>query len=99
MPGRDASRLCTRKNESRAVELHLDRGTALERLVDDAIALGELEQRVELVRRRVGLDVEAQANRRKTDRRILGDAERAAKVEIAFGRHLGGLERNVERGR
>src|SRR2546430_1179852 len=84
---------------SRAVQLHLDRGTALERLVDDAIALGELEQRVELVRRRVGLDVEAQANRRKTDRRILGHAERAAKVEIAFGRHLAGLEWNVERGR
>src|SRR5262249_5763556 len=88
-----------RCSASRAVELHLDRGAASERLVDDAIALGELEQRVELVRRRVGLDLEAQANRRKTDRRILGHAERAAKVEIAFGRYLAGLERDVERGR
>src|SRR5262249_10307536 len=84
---------------SRALELHLDRGAAPERLVDHAIALAELEQRVQLVLRRVGLDVEAQANRRKTDRCILGHAERAAKVEIAFGRHLGGLERDVEGGR
>src|SRR5262245_6440577 len=87
------------RQRSGARELHLDRGAAPERLVDHAIALGELEQRVELVRRRVGLDVEAQANRRKADRRILGHAERAAKVEIAFGRYLAGLERNVERGR
>src|SRR5262245_63307763 len=46
---------------------HLDWGAAPERLVDHAIALGELEKRVQLVLRRVGLDVEAQANRRKTD--------------------------------
>src|SRR6266545_7797884 len=83
--------------KSRAIHPHLDRRAALERLVDHAVALGELEQLVELVLRRVGLDVEAQADLRETDRRVLGDAERAAEVEIAFGRHLGGLERDVDR--
>ena len=80
-------------------ELHLDRRAALERLVDHAIALGELEQLVELLLRRVGVDVEAQPDLREADRRVLGDAERAAEVEVAFRRHLAGLERNVERGR
>src|SRR5262249_11147589 len=41
---------------------------------------------------------ETQANGGKADRRILGDAERAAEVEIAFGRDLGGFQRHVERG-
>src|SRR3954470_18004985 len=38
---------------STAVELHLDRRAALDRLVDHAIALGQLEQLVELVLGRV----------------------------------------------
>src|SRR5215471_15283071 len=63
-------------------QLHLDRRAALDGLVDDAIALGELEQLVELLLRRVGLDV-----------------ERAAEIEVALGRDLAGLERDVERGR
>src|SRR5690242_10846870 len=67
---------------SSAIELHLDGRAALERLVDDAVALGELEELVELVLWRVGVQIEAQANGRKTDRRILGDPERAAKVEV-----------------
>src|SRR5882757_9346945 len=84
---------------SRALQLHLDRRAALDGLVDDAIALRELEQLIELLLRRVGLDVEAQADLREADRRVLGDAERAAEVEVALGRDLAGLERNVERGR
>ena len=35
----------------------------------------------------------------KADRRILGDAERAAEIEIALGATRGRLQRNVERGR
>ena len=54
---------------------------------------------IELVLRGVGVDLEAQTDRRKTNRRILGHAERAAEVEIALGRDLAGFERNVERGR
>src|SRR5262249_35193605 len=98
-PGHDAPEPAGVWQRSRALELHLDWGAAPERLVDHAIALGELEQRVQLVLRRVGLDVEAQANRRKTDGRILGHAERAAKVEIASRRPLAGLERDAEAGR
>src|SRR4051812_12288957 len=83
---------------STAVELHLDRRAALDRLVDHAIPLGQLEQLVELVLGRVGLDVEAQADLRKADRRVLGHTERAAEVEVAFCRHPPGLERDVDRG-
>src|SRR5262245_18124189 len=82
-----------------ALQLHVDRRTALERLVDHAVTLGELEQLVELLLRRVGLDVEAQADLRKADWRGLVDAERAAEVEVALRRDLAGLERDVERGR
>src|SRR5689334_5433747 len=65
----------------------------LDGLVDHAIALGELEQQVELVLRRVGADFETQANLGKADRRFLVDAERAAKIEIAFCDYMAGPER------
>src|SRR6185437_6355772 len=84
---------------SGARELYLDRRTALDRLIDDAITLGKLEQLVELFLRRVSFEIEAQTNLREADRCILGDAERAAKIEIALGRHFAGLQRNIERGR
>src|SRR6202166_3396991 len=87
------------ENASLPFQADLDRRSAADRLIDDAIALGELEQLVELVLRHVGGDVEAQANLRQGDRRLLGDAERAAKIEIAFGRHRAGFERHVDRGR
>jgi hypothetical protein len=41
---------------------------------------------VDFVLWRVGIEFEAQADLRKADRRILGDAERTAKVEITFRR-------------
>src|SRR5438034_2351111 len=85
--------------ELRTSELDLDGRTAPERLIDDAIALGKLEQLFELILRRVGVDLEAQANRGKSDRRLLGHSERTAEVEIALGRDRGGLERNLQRGR
>src|SRR5215468_11259410 len=85
--------------ELRAAKLHLDRGAASERLIDDAIALGQLQELFELVGWRVGVDVEAQANGSKSNRRILDNAERTTEVEITLGRDRGGLDRNVERGR
>jgi len=52
-------------------------------LIDDAIALGELDQAFDLVGRRVGVEIEAQTNVAKADRRRAAEAERAAKIEIA----------------
>jgi hypothetical protein len=63
------------------------------------IAFGELEQLIEFVLCRIGMEIEAQADLAEADRRILGDAKRAAEIEIAFRRHPAGLERNIERGR
>ena len=51
-----------------------------------AIALGELQQRIDALLRLVGVEIEAQPDRAKADRRILGDAERAAEIEVALGR-------------
>src|SRR5262245_66131202 len=84
---------------SRPAKLHRDGRPALERLINDAVALGELEQLIELVLWSLGVDLEAQADRRKANRRILRHAERAPEVEIALGCDLAGFERNVERGR
>lgn len=53
--------------------------------MDDAIALGELHQRGHLLVREVAVDFHREADRAEADRRILDDAERAAKVEIALG--------------
>src|SRR5690349_2123582 len=60
------------------------RGRLAEGLEDDAVALGQLEQRVEAVLRLVGVELEAQAQVGEADRRGLVDAERAARVEVAF---------------
>ena len=50
-----------------------DLGIARQRLVDDAIAFGQLEQRGELFGRRVAVEVEAQANVGEADRGLLVD--------------------------
>ena len=54
-----------------------------QRLQHHAIALGQLQKRVELVLRRVGVEFELKPNVGEPDRRLLVDAERAAKVEVA----------------
>src|SRR2546429_8507987 len=70
---------------SHAIETHLDGRAGLDRLIDHAIALGELEQLVELLLALVGVDRKGEPDPREADRRILGDAERAAEIEIALG--------------
>src|SRR5580698_5609804 len=79
------------------LEANLDRRSVFQCLIDDAITLGEFEQLIELVLVRVGVDIKAQANLRKANRRILGDAERAAEIEITLSRDGGGLEWNLQR--
>ena len=58
-------------------------GRSPERLVNDAVVLGELDEDLELVARRGGIEIEAQTNVAKADRRRAAHAERAAKIEIA----------------
>src|SRR6478752_7337547 len=55
-----------------------------QRLVDDAVALGEAQQRRQLLIRRVGIQRELQANVPEADRGVLRDAERAAEVEVTL---------------
>src|SRR5690242_7617023 len=84
---------------SPALQLDLHRRAVADGLVDHAIALGQLEQLIELVGRRVGIDIEAQPDLREADRRVLGDAERATEIEVAFGRNDARTKRDIERGR
>src|SRR6478672_6057639 len=83
----------------RSHPLHLDihRRALGDGLIHYAIALGELEQLVELVLRRIGFDIEAEPDLAEPDRGLLVDAERAAKIQIALGRDRAGLERDGER--
>src|SRR5437016_5785565 len=53
-------------------------------LIDDAIALGQPNKRIQLIFGCVGLQVEVKADALKSNRRILGDTQSAAKIEIAF---------------
>src|SRR3954469_20089206 len=55
-----------------------------ERLVDDAVALGEAQQRLDVLICCIGVQVKGGANRRKTYGRLLVDAERAPEVEVAL---------------
>src|SRR5690348_1100033 len=77
---------------SDALQLDVHRRALGDGLIDHAIALGELQKLVELVLRRVRLDVEAQPDLAEADRRLLVDTEGAAEVEIALGRHGSRLE-------
>src|SRR5690242_5869402 len=70
----------------------------VERLVDDAVALGQLEQRGELLVVGVRVQLEAQADVPEADGRLLVDAERAFEVEVALGVDAA-LGADVQRGR
>src|SRR5690242_17975706 len=91
-------RMTVQRRGSTALERDLNRWAAADGLINNAISLGQLEQLIELVGRGIGVEVEPQPDLRKADRGLLGDAERAAKIEIAFGRHRSGTQWNVERG-
>ena len=71
-----------------------------QRLKHDAVALGQLEQLVELLLRRVAGELERQADVAEADGRLAVDAERAAEVEIALGAYVrGGRARRRSRSR
>ena len=69
-----------------------------ERLVDDAVPLGQPKQRVELLVGCVGLQLESQPDRLKADGRILVDGECAPHVELSLGMDATDRDRHLERG-
>src|SRR5207248_4867250 len=73
----------------------LDRDAPGEGLVDDAVALGQREQRLELLRRRFGDELEPQTDRAEPDGRLAVDGHRAAKVEVSLGEHTTPRHRDV----
>ena len=99
---RDAFRaapLDTEQIQSSSRRRHRQLRLLVDRLEHHAIAFGELHQRIDPLLRLVRLEFEGQADRPEADRRILGDAQRAAEVEVAFGRNGRAVELELQRGR
>ena len=61
-----------------------DLGSVTQRLVNDAVALSQSNQRGELFFAGVGVQIEMQSNFLKADGHVHGNAERSAEIEIAF---------------
>src|SRR4029078_8358481 len=76
-----------------------DLGRLAQRLKDDAIALGQAQQSAQLVFRRIGVQIEMEADALKSNRGVLGDTQRAAKIEIAFGFDRAAANDDADRGR
>src|SRR5262245_53539421 len=68
---------------SHPLHRHRDFRSVLDGLIDHAIAFRQLEQQIELVLRRIGSDLEAQADLLEPNGGFLVDAERAAEIQIA----------------
>jgi len=67
-----------------------------ERLINNAIALGELKKRRYLLFGRICIQIEAQSDFLKADRDFLGNGERSAKIKVAFGANGRVAQRNLE---
>src|SRR5271154_4837584 len=63
-----------------------------------AIPLRELDERGQLVGARGGFEIEAQTDRAESHRRVLGDAQGAAEIQIALGAYRAALHVDVEGG-
>ena len=61
-----------------------DLGRMTQRLVNDAVSLGQTNQRSELLFGGVSIQIEIQSNLLEADGHVLGNAERATKIKIAF---------------
>src|SRR5438876_5114695 len=55
-----------------------------QRLIDDAVALGQAHERAQLIFGGIGIQVEGETDALKADGGVLDHTERAAKIEIAF---------------
>ena len=75
---------------------NLDLRRSHERLVNDAISLGQAEERTELLFGRVRIQLKLQPNALETYRNILGDTKSTAKIEVAFGTNGSGAQVNSQ---
>src|SRR5215210_5995740 len=62
-------------------------GRPPEGLQHDAVALGEPEERLQLLRGRVGVDLEGEPDLLEADGCLLAHPQGAAEVEVALGPH------------
>ena len=61
-----------------------NRGRVTQRLVNNAIAFGQTNQRSELFFGSIGIQIEMQSNLLEPDWHVFGNAERATKIKIAL---------------
>jgi hypothetical protein len=69
-----------------------------QRLVDDAVALGEAQQRLELLGGRLGVQVEGQADGAEPDGCVLAHGQGAAEVQVALGGEGATVHGDAQRG-
>ena len=77
--------------------LTVSSGLLIDGLEHHAVALGQLDECVDALLRFIGVETEIEPDGAEADRRILCHAQRAAKIEIAFGLHRGGAEPEFQR--
>src|SRR5919107_1795207 len=65
-------------------------------LEHDAVALGQLQELIDLLPGSIGVHLKGEADGLEADGRCLVDAERAAEIEIALGLHGSAAQRNLE---
>src|SRR5262249_10536737 len=70
-----------------------------QRLIDDAVTLGEAHQRIELLVGRIRVQVEPDADASKADRCLFRHAHGSAKIEVAFDVARSAAELDARRGR
>src|SRR5262249_36910742 len=81
-----------------ALDRHLDGRRAADGLIDDTVAFGEFAKLIELLFRRIGVDLEGETDRGKSDRYLLGNPERSAERETPCGADTAQARRNPHRG-
>jgi hypothetical protein len=77
----------------------VDRRRPAKRLIHDAVAFRQAHERIELLVRSIGLQLERQPDILKPDGRLFRDAQRSAEIEVAFDTNVAGPDLDAERGR
>src|ERR1700692_4206934 len=68
-----------------AVQEHFHQRGLAQRLIDDAVALGQADQSCKLFRGGVSIEHKFKPDALEAHRRILGNPERSPKIQVAFG--------------
>src|ERR1700730_6785094 len=75
-----------------------DVGRVIQGLVNDAVAFGQANQCCDLLFAGISIQIEVQSNLLESDQNVFGNAESAAKIEIALCSNRGVAQWNAKTG-